>query len=39
LSRVEACLRREEWSEDDSLSAVEVWLSAVNEGTEQEVIG
>ncbi len=39
LSRVEAWLRREEWSEDDRLSAVEAWLSAVNEGTYQDVIG
>ncbi len=36
---MEACLRREEWSEDDRLSAVEAWLSAVNEGTIQDVIG
>ncbi len=36
---MEACLRREEWSEDDRLSAVESWLSAVNEGTYQDVIG
>jgi hypothetical protein len=39
LSRVTACLRREEWSEDDRLSAVEVWLSAVNEGIDQDVVG
>ena len=33
-----ACLRREEWSEDDRLSAVKTWLSDVNEGTDRDVI-
>jgi hypothetical protein len=35
---MEACLRREEWSEDDRLSAVKTWLSDVNEGTDRDVI-
>ncbi len=33
---MEACQRREEWSEDDRLSAVKAWLSEVNEGTVQD---
>ncbi len=33
-----AWLRREEWCEEDRLSAVDVWLSAVNEGTDQDVL-
>ncbi len=33
---MEACQRREEWSEDDRLSAVNAWLSEVDEGTAQD---
>jgi hypothetical protein len=35
---MEACQRREEWSEDDRLSAVKAWLSDINEETDQDVI-
>ncbi len=33
---MEACQRREEWSEDDRLSAVNAWLSEADEGTAQD---
>jgi hypothetical protein len=33
---MEVCQRREEWSEDDRLSAVKAGLSEVNEGTDQD---
>jgi hypothetical protein len=32
---VEPCQRREDWNEDDRLSAVNAWLSEVDEGTAQ----
>jgi hypothetical protein len=33
---VEPCQRREDWNEDDRLSAVNAWLSEVDEGTAQD---
>jgi hypothetical protein len=33
---MEACQRREEWSEADRLPAVNAWLSEANEGKAQD---